>query len=80
VPVKGAPTGWPVAGFHNRTEPWLLSSPAEVRSLPSALNATAPTHPVWPVKGAPTGWRVARFQPGAGPTRQREADLHQHPA
>ena len=37
---SGAPTAWPVAGFHNRTVP---SLPALASSLPSGLNATPDT-------------------------------------
>ena len=36
----GALTGWPVAGFHNRTVPPLPSVSALASSLPSGLNAT----------------------------------------
>ena len=35
--MMGAPTGWPVAGFHSRTVP---SPPPLASSLPSGLNAT----------------------------------------
>ena len=57
-PWRGSPTGWPVAGFHNRTVP---SPPAVASSLPSGLNAT----PITPLgagrswRGVPTGWPVA---------------------
>ena len=59
---RGAPTGWPVTGFHNRTVP---SPPAVASSLPSGLNATASTPPWGPAlvawRGAPTGWLVTGF-------------------
>ena len=57
---RGAPAGWPVAGFHSRTVP---SAPALASSLPSGLNAT-PYTPSWrwsAWRGAPTGWPVAGF-------------------
>jgi hypothetical protein len=55
----GAPTGWPVTGFHSRT----LSSPSALASsVPSALNAT-PDTPfralAW--MGGPTGRLVTGF-------------------
>ena len=37
-PVSGAPMGWPVSAFHNRT---VLSQLAEASRCPSGLNATA---------------------------------------
>ena len=47
VAWRGAPAGWPVAGFHNRTVP---SAPALASSLPSGLNAT-PVTPPWAPDG-----------------------------
>ena len=49
-PVRGAPIGSPVSGFHNRT---VLSPPALASRRPSGLNATPYTTSVWPVSGAP---------------------------
>ena len=61
VAWRGAPTGWPVAGFHSRTVP---SAPALASSLPSGLNAT----PCTPSRAAAgrggarrRGWPVAGF-------------------
>ena len=53
---EGVPDRWPVATSHNRTVP---SSPPLARVLPSGLNATDKTWPVWPVRGSPAGWPVA---------------------
>src|SRR5262249_7045813 len=55
-PVRGAQTGWRVAGSHSRT---VASALVVANSRPSGLNATPLTAPVWPVSGAPTGWPVA---------------------
>ena len=78
------PTGWPVAGFHNRTVP---SAPALASSLPSGLNATPVTPPlragVSPKSSAdgPAGGRVP--QPdgavGAGAGQQLAVRAERHP-
>ena len=56
MPVSGSPTGFLVAGSHNRT---LSSTLADASRVPSGLNATDQTPLVWPVSGSPTGYLVA---------------------
>ncbi len=54
-----------VTASHNRTVP---SSPPETIRVPSGLNATLHTMPVWPVSGVPRGFPVAASQlPTQGP-------------
>ena len=47
-----APMGWPVSASHSRT---VLSSLPETMRVPSGLNATLYTVPVWPVSGCADG-------------------------
>src|SRR5205807_2312517 len=55
---RGAPKGWRVTGFQNRT----VALPSSLASsLPSGLNASpyTPAGSFW--RGAPTGWPVSGF-------------------
>ena len=53
-PVRTVLMGWPVAGFHSRTELSVLAS-----ILPSGLNATPLTPPWMTIWRVPVGWPLS---------------------